>query len=303
MSVLKDVLTVLTPGSCIKIVCDKSVPERLISFHRTLLQKLTPQDYRVLSLDDYNLEDLFAQLSITFLGQTSIYALKDGDLSASHRKKIDSFLNEYSGPHTVYFFTSDTVYQKNALMLETVITKKIFLELVALNNDLCVAPNFIEKLFTLKASYTFDESLTLITYGHLLGARSEAFFTDWVNRILVDDISLFTLSHYFFAQQKNLLLQEWSRLKERYPVEFWIAFFSEQLWQAVLYNQYASRGKAAEIKRFTYRLPFSYLQKEWKKYSIEQLTAAHDFLYEVDHGQKNGYATTGIEILIHCALK
>jgi len=301
VSVFQDLLTVPTSGSCIKIVCTKSVPEKLISFQRTILQKLTPQDYRTLLLDDYNLEDLFAQLSITFLGQTSIYAIKDGDLSASDRKKFDSFLKEYSGPHIVYFFTSDAVYEKNALLFETVIAKKLLLELVTLSNNISVAPNFIEKLFTLKSSYTFDESLTLITYAHLLGARSEAFFADWVTRILVDDISLFTLSQYFFAQQKNLLLQEWSRLKDRYPTEFWVAFFSEQLWQAILYNQYASRGKAAEAKRFTYRLPFSYSQKDWKKYSVAQLTRAHEFLYEIDHGLKNGYATDGIELFIHSA--
>ncbi len=301
MSVFQDLLTVSASGSCIKIVCTKSVPEKLVSFHRASLQKLTPQDYRVLLLDDYNLEDLFAQLSITFLGQTSIYAIKDGDISAADRKKLDSFLKEYSGPHTVYFFTSDQIYEKNALLLDAAITKKSFQEFAALSGNTSVAPTFIEKLFTLKTSYTFDESLTLISYAHLLGARSETFFSEWVSRILVDDISLFTLSQHFFAQQKNLLLQEWLRLKDRYPTEFWIAFFSEQLWQAMLYNQYASRGRAAEAKRFAYRLPFSYFQKDWKRYSLAQLTKAHEFLYEVDYGLKNGYATDGIELFIHSA--
>ncbi len=204
MAAFQELRALPKPGSCIKIVCTKSVPEKLISFHRAILQKLIPQDYRVLSLDTNNLEDFFAQLSITFLGQTSVYAIKDGDLSTTDRKKFDNFLKEYSGPHTIYFFTSDPIYEKNAIALDTVINKKNFLELATLNNYVSIAPNFIEKLFTLKASYTFDETVTLMNYAHLLGARSDAFFTDWVERILTDDISLFTLSQYFFAQQKNL---------------------------------------------------------------------------------------------------
>ncbi len=305
MSAFQELLTVPIAGAqgCIKILCKKMIPEKLISFHRTIFQRVTPKDYRVILLEGCDLEDLFIQLSITFLGQTSIYALKDGDISVPDRKKLDNFLKEYSGPHTLYFFTSDPVYEKNALVVESIITKKLFQELAFSGGYTAIAPTFIEKLFMLKSSYTFDESLSLLQYAHLLGVRNEAFFSDWVARIVSDDISLFTLSQYFFAQQKNLLLKEWSTLKKRYPVEFWIAFFSEQLWQAILYYQYASLGKAAEAKRFAYRLPFSYFQNDWKRYSFDQLVQAHAFLYEVDHGLKNGYATEGIEIFIHASLR
>lgn len=289
-------------GSCTKVVCTQPFPEKLITFHRSIVRKAMPYDYRVMSLTDADIEDIFAHLSITFLGQTSIYAIKDGDLSVSDRKKFDSFLKDYTGPHHVYFFTSDPAYGKNALLFEAAITKSLFQELALLVNNAPVSLNFVEKLFALKASYTFDEALTLLDYANLLGQRgNEAFFADWVQRILVDDVSLFTLSQYFFSQHKSMLIQEWSRLKDRYPAEFWITFFSEQLWQATLYNRYAMKGKAADAKRLTYRLPFSYVQRDWKKNSLESLVAAHELLYHIDYGLKNGYATTGLELFIHTA--
>lgn len=301
MSVFQELFSARAPGgSCTKVVCTRPFPEKLITFHRAVMRTAMPHDYRVIALADADIEDIFAQLSITFLGQTSIYAIKDGDISVSDRKEFDSFLRDYTGPHHVYFFTSDPAYGKNALLVETAVTKSLFQELAVLVNNVPVSSTFIGKLFALKVSYTFDESLTLLDYANLLGTRSnEAFFAEWVQRILVDDVSLFTLSQYFFSQQKSLLIQEWSRLKERYPAEFWITFFSEQLWQATLYNRYAAKGKAAEAKRWTYRLPFSYVQRDWKKNSIERLVAAHEFLYHIDYGLKNGYATTGLELFIH----
>ncbi len=292
-------------AGCIMIFCAQSIPEKIINFHRLALLAAGSNTlpYSVILLDDIDLEGLFAQLSITFLGQVCLYALKDGpscSLSPTERKKLNLFLKEYTGPHYVYFFTNDPLYEKNALVLDTVITQRSFQELV-MSTGLNVAPSFIEKLYTYRSSYTFDEALSLVRYADLLGARNDLFFSAWLTRILADDTSLFILSQYFFSQQKNLLIQEWIRLKDHYTPEFWIAFFSEQLWQAALYVQYTQAGKSAEAKRHAYRLPFSFFQKDYKRYTLTQLAKAHEFLYKIDHGLKNGYATDGLELFIHTA--
>ena len=90
-------------------------------------------------------------------------------------------------------------------------------------------------------------------------------------------------------------------MKNHYAPEFWIAFFSEQLWQASIYVQYVSQNNAAEGRKYAYRLPFSFFQKDYKKYTLEQFARAHDFLYAIDHGTKNGSASDGIELFIHAA--
>lgn len=301
MSVFQQ-LCALPVNAHTKIFCEKIIPEKLISFHRDSLKNITDSPYHIINLADCDFEDFFAQLSITFLGQTALYALKDGDITPTERKKLDLFLKDYSGPHTLYFFTQQPQYEKNALIIDAVITQKTFQELALISNKKALAPSFTEKLFSYRATYAFDESLTLIEYADLLGARHELFFVEWLDRILVDEISLFTLSQYFFSKQKQLFLSEWSRLKDNYPVEFWVSYFSEQLWQASIYIHFAQAGKALEGKRYAYRLPFSFFQKDYKKYTVEQLTQAHQFLYSVDHGLKNGHATDGIELFIHKAL-
>jgi hypothetical protein len=303
MSVFQQLYTVPAKAGCITIFCPKSIPEKLIDFHRTIICSQISSQYRVILLQDCDIEELFAQLAITFLGEAFIYALKDSDISVAQRKKLDAFLKDYLGPHYVYFFTSEPHYEKNGLVLESAVNKKTFQELAAQNGHKALAPSFIDKLYAERASYTFDESIMLMRYANLLGSRHDIFFSEWLNRILVDDISLFTLSQYFFAQQRQLLMAEWARLKDQYPTEFWIAFFSEQLWQATLYIQYAAAGKAAEAKRHAYRLPFSFFQKDYKRYTRQQLAQAHEFLYTVDHGLKNGYATDGLEIFIHSAFR
>lgn len=292
-----------TPQPVVTVVCSKSVPEQLITFHKAFMEQACPGDYHIRDLGNGEIEDLFAQLSITFLGQSFIYGLKDGDLSANERKKFDLFLKNYHGPHTIYFFTSDAAYEKNALVLDIKIDKAAFQEFIQHHKLSGITTSFIDALFAYKPVYTFDEAVKLITYGQLLGARSEQFFSTWITRILSQDVSLFTLSQHFFAQHKAALLQLWQTVQPHYPPEFWIAYFSEQLWQATLFVQCAQAGKAAQAKPYTYRLPFSFTQKDWKKYTVKQLMNAQRFLYEVDHGLKNGYATDGIELFIHAGLK
>ncbi len=301
MTAFQELLSVPKSAGCIKIFCTKMIPEKFIPFHRAILQSKTPLDYCSISLDGCDLEDLFAKLSITFLGQSSLYAIKDADLTISERKKLDRFLKEYTGPHFIFFFTSQPQYEKNALILDGMITKEEF-QVIVTNSNNVVAPLFIEKLFSLRSTYSFDESLTLVHYASLLGSRSDIFFSEWLDRILTDDVSLFTLSQYFFSQQKDMLSSEWERLKKRYPMEFWIAFFSEQLWQAALYLGYALIGKGPEVRRYTYRLPFSFSQKDWKKYNLNQLALAHELLYKIDHSLKNGCSHDNIDLFVYTAL-
>ena len=171
MHVLQQLAHIDAPG-CIKVYCEKTVPDRLITLHRSTIKT---ENYLVINLPECDIDDLFAQLSITFLGQVQVYALKDGDLSPSNRKKVDLFLKQYTGPHTVYFFSSEPQYQKDALVIDRVVTLSTFHELAQLSQKRAVAPAFITKLFTHKKQYTFDQALLLLEYADLLGSRNEIF--------------------------------------------------------------------------------------------------------------------------------
>jgi hypothetical protein len=55
-----------------------------------------------------------------------------------------------------------------------------------------------------------------------------------------------------------------------------------------LYIEYASQGDYAEAKKVGYKLPFSFIQRDWKNHSIEELKQAHQGIYELDYRIKNG---------------
>ncbi len=285
--------------ACTKIFCEKIIPEKIIAFHKDILKRSYNLAYYTIFLQDVDMDELFVQLSVTLLGDRAVFALKDGDLSVASRKKIDAFLKEYTGPHDVFFFTYDPSYKKNAYKADISISKKDFQTIVSLTAPMNIASSFISQLYKTRDTYTFDEAVMFIRYADLLGGRHDLFFSEWYPRLLADDISLFTLSTYFFAQQKSSLVAEWNRLKNKYPVEFWISFFSEQLWQASLYLRLARQGRAVEAKRYAYRLPYSFFQKDYKRYSLNSLAQAHKFLYLIDYGLKNGYATDGFDLFIH----
>ena len=40
-------------------------------------------------------------------------------------------------------------------------------------------------------------------------------------------------------------------------------------------------------KKISYRLPFSFLNRDWRKFSLEELKGAHSFLYTLDYKLKN----------------
>jgi hypothetical protein len=48
------------------------------------------------------------------------------------------------------------------------------------------------------------------------------------------------------------------------------------------------RREMVEAKKVGFRLPFSFMQRDWKKTSVHELIQAHDCIYALDYGLKNG---------------
>src|SRR5205807_225901 len=104
---------------------------------------------------------------------------------------------------------------------------------------------------------------------------------------------------YFFSKQKSNFFSLWGELRLQYPDEFWVVFWSEQLWQAIVFCEEASRNGAARAKSLVNRLPFSFMQKDWQSYKNDELISAHDFLYSIDYSLKNSAGTFGIDLFVH----
>ena len=122
------------------------------------------------------------------------------------------------------------------------------------------------------------------------------FFSSWFDRIVEQKQSLFALSNYFFAKDSKNFYAAWRSVAADYPPEFWIAFWAEQLWQAMIFVTLAQTEDLSVAKKSVSRLPFAFMYKDWRKYSVADLTQAHALLYAIDYANKNGSVIDGLEL-------
>lgn len=262
---------------------------------------------QIYSLNIYNLDAaaLKSTLETSFLGQSNIYWLGDlTNLSDHDAKSWSKYFQSYSGPHTILFFANDTIShfqqltQSNkagSIKIDLNIDKNLYKELY--NFFLNQNPDniFVEKLFTINNLISLDSAVLLIYYQSLMGRKSEDFFAVWLDKIITNEKSLFTLSQHFFAKNQQAFFNLWLEVKEVYPDEFWIVYWSDQLWHAIFFVDYMKASMTKEARSIN-RLPFAFIQKDWKKCDSIELKNSHKFLYQLDYNQKNSAATHGLDL-------
>lgn len=242
-----------------------------------------------------SLEQLKAQLSMSFLGNQSLFWLGDiRRLDARRKNDLISYLSTYTGPHAVWFFASDAV--GHSIELSDTVDQKEFEQLSSSFVPALAQKNrmFISKLFAKTSMVPFEQACLLVRYQQLIGNRADDFMHSWLHKIMVPDQSLFTLSSLFFGKKAEDFMLAWYTVLDKYSAQFWCAYWSEQLFRAYWYCSFMKAKQLAQAKKIGYRLPFSFLQKEWKKIGVDQLQTMHAQLYEIDHVLKNGVSEEGI---------
>lgn len=279
-----------------------------VLFFATLLERLR-KNYspapKTVSFPDKDFAALEAQLSTTFLGQQDLlWCGNVSDLDLSTKKKMLLFLQSYQGPHSLFAF----VITKD---LPAGIDKQF---VVNLDDSLSQAER--EQLITLlfdhlqwqqvheltKESYktmSLDMLVLLAQYRLVLGKNTQLFMQQWFEKLLAPDESLFTLTQWFFARKPQHFFRTWHSIKDNYVPVFWTMFWSEQLWRAHYALLLRKENKLAEAKQMAYRLPFSFLQRDWKNVSESELQKAHNFLYTADFNIKNGASDLFLEVFFN----
>ena len=82
--------------------------------------------------------------------------------------------------------------------------------------------------------------------------------------------------------------ESWNSMSRDYSDLFWTTFWSEQLFKASAYISLNNGKNFLQAKRIAYRLPFSFIQKDWKMLKVHELAQAHNQLYAIDMNIKNG---------------
>lgn len=271
-------------------------------FFAAFLQKLRI-DYsfsKIISYEDNSYVSLLAQLSTTFLGQKEVVWL--GDISSLEdvdlKKKLLILLCTYTGPHIILAYVSSDdlpLSFTSFISLDekcTIADRKMVITFLFPHVPLDVVEDFLKTA----RSESLDQAVIMAHYAAVIGKNNQIFKNQWLANIIEPEASLFSLSQYFFARKADLFWSLWSSLKNQYGVPFWTMYWSEQLWRAYYVIKLYKANNITEAKQLSFRLPFSFLQRDWKHISTQELERAHAFLYAGDYAFKNGSSEFFLEV-------
>ncbi|BDC34284.1 hypothetical protein Noda2021_02420 [Candidatus Dependentiae bacterium Noda2021] len=238
--------------------------------------------------------DWLFQLSVTFLGTSRLYWITD----LENQKNITHVLfhlDNYQGPHRVVTYVPTEMIEKinlkNIVIVElpAEIDKKLFTSLALVLYGIDGKTALPSDVFRKIEKISSEQACMLLNYIKVLGSSThELLDSDWLEKIIVPDRSLFLLSQYFFAKDETQFFYQWKKIKYDYSDLFWISFWADQLWRAYYIVLFNKKNLTATIKKMSYRLPFSFVQRQWKNYDCLELSKAHNYLYLAEYNIKNG---------------
>lgn len=246
--------------------------------------------------------DMALSLKMLFLGVRAVYWFGNlEELDAARKKKWITFLKNYTGPHLILFYMQTPIKYGQSLhgqsskvrelvVIPETIDKKQCVQLLNIFYPDMVARNqmLAAAVYTRVSTLSLDQVYLLKQYGKLIGKNQHDFINQWLSLLIVSEQSLFTLSQYFFAQEPQKFFSLWLTVSLDYPVTFWVAYWSDQLFRACNYVQLMRRRSNVEAKQAAFRLPFSFIHRDWQKYHVKKLCDAHTALYHIDFAIKNG---------------
>lgn len=261
--------------------------------------------YQQINLSDMSQAEVQSQLATTFLGQKCLYWF--GNCSALKPKAKEfwvDFLSTYQGPHKVIAFfdekvtitskSFDVVEIKKQYTFDDV--KTLFAQFVD------IAPQkiafFLTKIYRVKKTFTLDELFLLKDYVGVLGAKSDDFYKQWLNRLVVADESLYTLSQLFFEKKKHAFFETWFQLKDSYSEMFWVSFWSEQIYKAYFFIVFTKAKKYADAKKVSFGLPFQFMKQTYSQCRLSELAMLHKKIYQVDRDLKTGNSIYSLDIFL-----
>lgn len=258
------------------------------------------------SLQVVDLEQPFSaiqtQCSMSFLGQHNTLWLGNvSSLSPKQQQKLLNFCASYNGPHTLWLFCTEPEKYPDANwqifnLPETVSFDEYKALCVAWYSQLSTRVDALAPVFD---RYTVDLlfASVLLQYHLVLGRQTDAFIQDWCSKLVKPEHSLFTLSAHFFGKKATPFFRLWKSMGPNYPATFWASYWSEQLFRASCVTQLLQDGNYAHAKKLSYRLPFSFMQREYKRTDCAQLEQAHQFMYEYDVHIKNSGTVEFLEVM------
>ncbi len=262
---------------------------------RDFLKKKEPAS-TILDVAAHSIAHVYTTLSTSFLGSSATYWLKNiGELESKEQTALLVFLQEYQGPHQLFFFLPElngAAFSDSWLFVElpSSIEHALFASICS-SFGVLLSPKSKQLSLRLWAKHKIvplETACVIMHYLTVLGSSDDAAVLQLLDNLIDEKASLFTLSGYFFAKQPEPFFNYWKVVAREYQEIFWISYWTEQIWRAHYVVKCMQEKQQLEAKKIGYRLPFSFLQRDWRRVSMPELQKAHQFLSDADFQLKNG---------------
>jgi len=260
-------------------------------------KKRLPAEYKSLPLNSTDSIQLMGNLQQSFLGQNNFYWLSECDIKKNTSNL--NFLLNYKGPHFISFYLNEEkITNKIKTQLKKILTinidssvdEKLFKKISSFFNQKLTREHlsFISKL-TKYANPKLDQAFMWKKYLELISNKSSNKVYEYLTSIISEEQpSLNKLSQLFFARRGKPFFELWSKIHNKYPEMFWLAFWSEQIFKAYYVVNFLNKKNFVQAKKISFRLPFSFTNKDWKNFSLNELSKQHEFIYNNDFKIKRG---------------
>lgn len=267
-------------------------------FFAQLFKQIMPLIGAVQSLDFHDTENahaIRAACESSFLGQKSYYWCKHlGVLDAKRRGSWLDYCKNYRGPNCLLVGVSQAPAGIDKHIVQVPIaeltTSAEIQQMLAWSGirDIKLRSFIAAEICKRTQKVPLDTVSLSAHYGVLAGADYSSVFPRVIDTVLLPEKSLFTLSGFLLARNAQQFFRAWAAVVHDYPEIFWIAYWSDVLWRAYYFASRMQAGNISEAKQIGNRLPFSFLQRDWKTADICRLKNAVAALYEIDRDLKNG---------------
>ncbi len=269
-------------------------------------KQLLPAPFQRIFIENTEKKTLYATLNQSILGTYSFFLLGDVTDEKETKSSLEfvSFVLTYKGPNYITYFVNNTSKVSLPRGMDAVVIPQ---ELSAEQCKAVIA--FFESTLDAKKTAWFKKTLTtstvlsldtccmLIQYLELIGPKYFDEYTHFLETLIGASPSLSLLSEYFFAKNAVAFFSVWSKIGKEYPDVFWITFWSEQLWKAHHVIHFLKQKDFVVAKRTSFRLPYSFINRDWQKSNPIELVNAYAFLYRMDYGLKTGSTFCGLDLL------
>jgi hypothetical protein len=265
-----------------------------------------PSSYERLFFEDTDPNIMGQKLSQSILGNSLFFWLGDITISKPNKQeqKLLDFILAYKGPHTIAFFISKGKVMPTEGNRTIIVNIDQTVPAIAGLHAVAAMGITFDAQKRSAFSYFFNKTKTLsldaicLLAMHLEVMSLKSLESDpgYLDRLIDSPETLSILAQYFFAKQPAAFFKIWQAMQPQYPDIFWFTFLSEQVWRANSVLWYIEQRQFAEVKRSSFRLPYSFLNGDYKKTSHKELANAYSFLYALDFSLKTSTSSESLEL-------